>query len=277
MIKSFRDKDTEAIFNGEPVLKFQSIARVARRKLRSIHQARSLRDLSLPGNRLEAKRTAQHQDQRPVPGLFCVEQGRCPRGRDCRLPLSPETEESNNGKEEEAPAGPSRRGAARRLLDSGGRDSECAGGGAAGAGEPDVRDRELRARDYARDRSASRPLSGNKRGILARSAERLRSGKGPGGVRGAHRARGSATRACCVTRRARARTESLGFAGTALRVRCPTTRGRSIHSARRVRPLPAKKRFNDRGPSPGGCARRNSVSPSSRSRAPARSPIASSK
>lgn len=54
MIKSFRDKDTEAIFNGEPVLKFQSIATVARRKLRSIHQARTLRDLSLPGNRLEA-------------------------------------------------------------------------------------------------------------------------------------------------------------------------------------------------------------------------------
>ncbi len=63
MIKSFRDKDTEAIFNGEPVLKFQSIARVARRKLRSIHQARSLRDLSLPGNRLEAlkaDRSGQH-------------------------------------------------------------------------------------------------------------------------------------------------------------------------------------------------------------------------
>ena len=54
MIKSFRDKDTEAIFNGEPVLKFQGIATVARRKLRSIHQARTLRDLSLPGNRLEA-------------------------------------------------------------------------------------------------------------------------------------------------------------------------------------------------------------------------------
>jgi len=30
MIKSFRDKETEAIFNGEPVLKFQTIANVWR-------------------------------------------------------------------------------------------------------------------------------------------------------------------------------------------------------------------------------------------------------
>lgn len=54
MIRSFRDEETRAIFNGEPVRKFQNVARVARRKLRSIHQARTLRDLSLPGNRLEA-------------------------------------------------------------------------------------------------------------------------------------------------------------------------------------------------------------------------------
>jgi proteic killer suppression protein len=64
MIKSFRDKETEAIFKGEPVLKFQNIANVARRKLRSIHQARTLRDLSqLPGNQLEAlkhDRIGQH-------------------------------------------------------------------------------------------------------------------------------------------------------------------------------------------------------------------------
>jgi toxin HigB-1 len=64
VIRSFRDKETEAIFNGEPVLKFQNIASVARRKLRSIHQARTLRDLSLlPGNRLEAlkhDRIGQH-------------------------------------------------------------------------------------------------------------------------------------------------------------------------------------------------------------------------
>jgi hypothetical protein len=41
VIRSFRDKETEAIFNGDPVLKFQNIATVARRKLRSIHQART--------------------------------------------------------------------------------------------------------------------------------------------------------------------------------------------------------------------------------------------
>jgi proteic killer suppression protein len=63
MIRSFRDRDTEAIFHGVSVLKFQSIAIVARRKLRSLHQARSLRDLALPGNRLEAlkrDRMGQH-------------------------------------------------------------------------------------------------------------------------------------------------------------------------------------------------------------------------
>lgn len=63
MIRSFRDKETEAIFNGQPVRKFQNIAMVARRKLRSLHQARSLRDLSLPGNRLESlkcDRLGQH-------------------------------------------------------------------------------------------------------------------------------------------------------------------------------------------------------------------------
>jgi len=63
MIKGFRSKETRAIFDGEPVLKFQNIAGVARRKLRSIHQARTVRDLSLPGNRLEVlkgDRVGQH-------------------------------------------------------------------------------------------------------------------------------------------------------------------------------------------------------------------------
>ena len=47
----------------ELVLKFQTIASVARRKLRLIHQAQTLRDLSLPGNRLETlkgDRVGQH-------------------------------------------------------------------------------------------------------------------------------------------------------------------------------------------------------------------------
>jgi toxin HigB-1 len=63
MIRSFCDAETQAIFDGTPVHKFQNIASVARRKLRSIHQARTLRDLSLPGNRLEAlkgDRLGQH-------------------------------------------------------------------------------------------------------------------------------------------------------------------------------------------------------------------------
>jgi toxin HigB-1 len=63
VIRSFRDKGTEAIFKGELVPEFQNIATVARRKLPSLHQARSLRDLSLPGNRQEAlkhDRMGQH-------------------------------------------------------------------------------------------------------------------------------------------------------------------------------------------------------------------------
>jgi len=64
VIKGFRNKETEAIFKGEPVLRFQNIANVARRKLRSIHRARTLGDLSaLPGNRLETlkgDRAGQH-------------------------------------------------------------------------------------------------------------------------------------------------------------------------------------------------------------------------
>ncbi|WP_424674115.1 type II toxin-antitoxin system RelE/ParE family toxin [Candidatus Binatus sp.] len=64
MIRSFRDRDTRAIFNRERVRKFESIANVAHRKLREIHRAARLSDLgALPGNRLEAlkgKRAGQH-------------------------------------------------------------------------------------------------------------------------------------------------------------------------------------------------------------------------
>jgi proteic killer suppression protein len=64
VIRSFRDRDTKAIFNREWVRKFESIARVAHRKLREIHRAARLSDLaSLPGNRLEAlkgNRAGQH-------------------------------------------------------------------------------------------------------------------------------------------------------------------------------------------------------------------------
>jgi proteic killer suppression protein len=63
MIKRFRDRDTELIFNREVVPRFRQIARVALRKLRQIDSALRLNDLSLPGNRLEAlkgDRVGQH-------------------------------------------------------------------------------------------------------------------------------------------------------------------------------------------------------------------------
>ena len=64
MIRSFRDRDSRAIFNRERVRKFESIAEVAHRKLREIHRAAKLSDLgALPGNRLEAlkgTRAGQH-------------------------------------------------------------------------------------------------------------------------------------------------------------------------------------------------------------------------
>jgi proteic killer suppression protein len=64
VIRSFRDRDTRAIFNRDWVQKFESIANVAHRKLREIHRAARLSDLgALPGNRLEAlkgKRAGQY-------------------------------------------------------------------------------------------------------------------------------------------------------------------------------------------------------------------------
>ena len=55
MIRSFRDKETEKVFQREFTRKFQAIARVAKRKLDQIHAAAALPDLGLiPGNRLEA-------------------------------------------------------------------------------------------------------------------------------------------------------------------------------------------------------------------------------
>lgn len=55
MIKSFRDKQTEAIFNDVFVKRFSSIERPSRRKLYYLHRARTLNDLLVPpGNMLEA-------------------------------------------------------------------------------------------------------------------------------------------------------------------------------------------------------------------------------
>ena len=63
MIKEFRDRATEQIFNRETVLRFRQIERVALRKLRQLDSAGRLSDLSLPGNHLEAlkgDRLGQH-------------------------------------------------------------------------------------------------------------------------------------------------------------------------------------------------------------------------
>ena len=65
MIKSFRGKTTEALFNGESPRGFPThLVKAARRKLRYLSAAGDLGDLkSSPGNRLEAlagDRKGQH-------------------------------------------------------------------------------------------------------------------------------------------------------------------------------------------------------------------------
>ena len=65
MIRSFKDKDTEAIFNGRFVRRIpKQVAPLAARKLNQVHAAGSLDDLRIPpGNRLEAlkgDRKGQH-------------------------------------------------------------------------------------------------------------------------------------------------------------------------------------------------------------------------
>jgi proteic killer suppression protein len=64
MIKSFRDRDTQALFEGRSVRRFANIAKVAARKLDMLDAARLLDDLrSPPGNRLEplkGDRVGQH-------------------------------------------------------------------------------------------------------------------------------------------------------------------------------------------------------------------------
>ncbi len=55
MIKSFKCKDTEKLFNDRDVKKFRNISRKARIKLETINATVSLESLKVPpGNRLEA-------------------------------------------------------------------------------------------------------------------------------------------------------------------------------------------------------------------------------
>ena len=64
MIKSFRSKDSEELFNDIAVPRLRALERSARRKLLYLHRARVLDDLRVPpGNHLEAlkgDRKGQH-------------------------------------------------------------------------------------------------------------------------------------------------------------------------------------------------------------------------
>ena len=55
MIRSFRDKDSESLFNDIDVPRWRNLERSTRRKLLYLHRARTLDDLRVPpGNHLEA-------------------------------------------------------------------------------------------------------------------------------------------------------------------------------------------------------------------------------
>jgi proteic killer suppression protein len=56
MIKGFKDREAERLFNREPSRKLApEVQRAGLRKLRMLHQAKTLEDLRVPpGNRLEA-------------------------------------------------------------------------------------------------------------------------------------------------------------------------------------------------------------------------------
>lgn len=65
MIRSFADRDAEALFHGRFARRLGAdLQRVAQRKLRQLHSAQALRDLAAPpGNRLEqlkGDRAGQH-------------------------------------------------------------------------------------------------------------------------------------------------------------------------------------------------------------------------
>ena len=65
MIRTFRDKDAEELFNDNSIPRFRNIERAARRKLLYLNAAKKLEDLRVPpGNRLETlkgDRRGQHR------------------------------------------------------------------------------------------------------------------------------------------------------------------------------------------------------------------------
>jgi toxin HigB-1 len=64
VIRSFRGKEAQVLFEGQRPRRLQQIARVAQRKLMQLHAAHLLRDLTIfPGNHLEGlkgNRKGQH-------------------------------------------------------------------------------------------------------------------------------------------------------------------------------------------------------------------------
>ena len=56
MIVSFKDPETERIFNGIRSRKFEGVAKAAYRKLAILHSAATLHDLKSPGLQLEPLR-----------------------------------------------------------------------------------------------------------------------------------------------------------------------------------------------------------------------------
>jgi len=55
VIKSFKDRETQKLFDDYDVARFRALGRPARRKLMYLNRARVLHDLSVPpGNRLAA-------------------------------------------------------------------------------------------------------------------------------------------------------------------------------------------------------------------------------
>jgi toxin HigB-1 len=62
VIRTFACKDTEELHRRGRNRKFKNIANTALRKLRQLHAAKELRDLNLPGNRLE-KLSGERKDQ----------------------------------------------------------------------------------------------------------------------------------------------------------------------------------------------------------------------